>query len=105
MVPLAIIGVIAAAAVSAVVVYFVLLHFDDIKQWFMEKVFKKSRLKKEEVAFMLNEKMSNGHYKVLTGVFNKASGTVREEMQKNEAEELDGTLENAFEEEDLVVLQ
>lgn len=104
MVPV-IIGAILAAAVTAVVVTVFLLHFDDIKKWFIEKVFKKKSLQKDEVAFMLNEKMSGGNYKVLTGVFNKSKGTVREEMQRTEAEELDSTLEDAFEEEDLVVLQ
>ncbi len=104
MVPV-IIGAILAAAVTAVVVTVFLLHFNEIKKWFIEKVFSKKKLQKDEVAFMLNEKMSGGKYKVLTGVFNKENGTVREEMRRTEAEELDSTLEDAFDEEDLVVLQ
>jgi hypothetical protein len=105
MVPLAIVAAIAAAAVTAVVVVVLLLHFDDIKKWFIDKFFSKGKIKKDDVAFMLNEKMSHGKYRVLTGVFNKKTGTVQEEMQRTEAKELDDTLEDAFDEEDLVLLQ
>lgn len=100
-----IIGAIAAAALTAVVVVLVMLHFDQIKQWFMDTFYKKGKIKKDDVSFMLNQEMKDGNYKVLTGVFNKKTGKVHDEMQDIRAEELDDTLEGAFEEQNLVLME
>lgn len=63
--------------------------WDDIIEWF-----KDNKIKSSDYGEMIKQKMDNGNYKVVSGVFS-ANGTKRTEKVW-EAEKLDNELEQRF---------
>ena len=88
---------IGAAIIGCVVI--ACLYLDDIKEWFESK-----KVNKKELGFLLKEKMSNGSYRVVSGIFHKKSEDIRE-TNEWETEELDDELEEFFDYEDYLELK
>ena len=78
---------IACVAIS-VVVHFVLLHWQEIINWFNKWINRHQNVDKDAVGFTIKEAMENGQYNVVQGVFNKSSNTV-EDVRRIKADNLD----------------
>lgn len=91
-------GLIGAAAAS---VY--LLYRDQLVQWFQER-FLHRRKDPQEVAFSLKERLNNGEYKVVQGIFNQETEQVQDAKVWN-AHELDAQLQQVHAHDELVVWQ
>jgi len=101
MLPIAII--IAAAAVGLGLIIVAILNWDTIKDWFMGRK-KLKQSDKDNVAFTLNKKLSNGKYNVVQGVFNKGTNELLDGVQY-EAKEIDDKLAEVHRNEELVVYE
>jgi C4-dicarboxylate-specific signal transduction histidine kinase len=70
MVPLIVAIVAAVAALTAVVL--VLLNWDRINDWFQNRQ-QLAQSDKENIIFTLQERLKDGKYKTVQGIFNKAT--------------------------------
>lgn len=84
-------SILISLAVSSFVGALVIIAFLALKKllnWIREKG---QVANKDEVAFILKEKLANGHYKVVEGIFNQKKENITE-AEQFEAEEIDSDL-------------
>jgi len=96
-----ILGPILAWAAVAAVVVLVVLNWNDILAWFNSRN-DLQQSDKNHVAFTLQERLKNGNYKTIQGIFNKMTSQVVE-GQVLQHEKMDGDLAKAHENQPLVV--
>ncbi|MBO4633225.1 MAG: hypothetical protein J5858_15005 [Lentisphaeria bacterium] len=77
-----------ASVVISVVVHFVLLHWQEIINWFSKWINRHQNVDKDAVGFTIKEAIESGQYNVVQGVFNKSSNTV-EDVRRIKADNLD----------------
>lgn len=96
------IGLISSAVANVLVlVYFAILLFREIKNWFL----KRSSLKqsdKDNIAFTLHEKLNSGKHKTVQGIFNTGSQEVVD-GRIIESDNLDRTTADYHRNDDLVI--
>ena len=88
----------AALAVFAIteIVRFVLLHWQEIVNWFQNWLNSHQSVDKDAVGFTMREAIKKGDFKVIQGVFNRSTGEVVD-ARRIEAENLDSeTRQNCF---------
>lgn len=92
---------ILAAIAGAAAVTLLMLNFKRIVQWFVgRRALKESD--KENIAFSVQEKLKNGEYKTVQGIFNTASEEVLD-AEVYESKEIDKDLENIHSSDKLVI--
>ena len=83
------ISIIAAAlsAIALVVLVIAFLNFDILLDWFRGKT-KLKQSDRDNIAFSLQERLSNGRYKTVQGIFNKRTNEVLDgqEIKSNDVE-------------------
>jgi hypothetical protein len=87
---LPLIPIILLAVAGLAVVVLAVLNYERIIDWFL----KRKKLKesdKENIAFTLQEKLENGNFKTIEGIFNKRDNKVLE-AEVTEAKEIDEKL-------------
>jgi hypothetical protein len=73
--PIPLIALILAGAAALAVVVLAIVYYDDIIAWFRARNDIKVR-DKNNVAFTIKQKMDNGEYKLVQGIFNKRTEQV-----------------------------
>lgn len=82
--------------------YLLVMHWQQVVNWFQQ--YRSLLLKdKDNLAFSLLDRLENGHYKTVFGVLNRKQGTIVA-GQMNEAEDIDDTMRQIHNGEQLVVL-
>ena len=100
---LPLIGILLAAAAGLAIVVLVLLKWDKIIDWFRGRQELKQS-DKDNIAFTLQEKLSNGHFKTIEGIFNKESNELLD-GEVYESEKIDQKLAEAHRNEPLVIYE
>ena len=83
----AILNALAAAAIYIVVYTIVLLTIDVIVDWF-EEWHTENEVDYDDVGFAIKESLESGDVRVVQGVFNKNSGTIKK-ARRIKAEDID----------------
>lgn len=91
-------GLVGAAVVSVLILY-----KDQVIRWFQERFMGRYKAP-NEVAFSIKEKMHNGDYAVVQGIFNQTTDQVQD-AQEWSAQNLDHDLDRLHSREKLVVWQ
>jgi len=100
---LPLIAVILAAAGGLTLVVLALLNWDRIIDWFRGRQELKQS-DKDNIAFTLQEKIANGNYKTIEGIFNKKTNVLLDGVQY-ESEKIDEKLADVHRNEPLVVYE
>jgi len=95
------IAIILAAAVALTLIVLVMLNWETIVNWFRAREELKES-DKDNIAFTLQEKLTNGNYSTVQGIFNKHTNTV-EDGVKYKSEDIDEEVAKAHRKESLVI--
>ncbi|MCK6512128.1 hypothetical protein L6R29_19515 [Myxococcota bacterium] len=101
--PFPIIGIILAAVATVAVTVLLIVYWNDIVDWFRSR----NDIKVEDrdnIAFTLQEKLANGNYKTVQGIFNTRTNTLKD-GRAIESKQVDEELHQLHKEEELVVYE
>jgi len=98
---LPLIGLILAAAVGLSVVVLVCLNWDKIINWFRARQDLKQS-DKDNIAFTLQEKLQDGKYRTIEGIFNKSDNELLDGINY-ESKEIDEQVAEVHRHDELVV--
>ena len=77
-----------ASVVISVVVHFILLHWQDIINWFQKWINGHQNVDKDAIGFTIQEAIKDGKYNQVQGIFNKSTNTV-EDARRITADNID----------------
>jgi hypothetical protein len=101
--PLPLIAIILGAVAALAVVVLAIIYYDDIVKWFRAR----NDIKvadKDNIAFTIKQRLENGDYKVVQGIFNKRTDDLVE-GHAMQSEKLDEELERQHESNELVIYE
>ena len=95
-----ILAALAGVALGAFIVV-VILKWKDIISWFRNRT-KLKESDKQNIAFTLQERLKNGKYKTVQGIFNKRTNEILD-GQKIKSEQVDAKIAKVHDGEELVI--
>lgn len=80
-----------ASFVISVAVHFILLHWQEILNWFNNWINSHQNVDKDAIGFTIREAIGKGQYRTVQGVFNKSTNTV-EDARRIKADNVDAAV-------------